>query len=433
MSENEKEKPSPGEEEMKPQPETVSLDEGPEEIPEEELPPPPKKSPFRRLKFLILLLLIGGILALMWSVVKFDLLNLKDKKIWEKIPFLTKKPTEQKKEEAPQVLPRVKVYKVAKQDFQDILHSIGTIQGISKTLLKFETNGVVKTFNFREGDLVRRGEVLAELEHYDSELKVKFREEKITGAKTGVQAAKQKLDTHQRLFDIGAIIKDKVDEVKLEVQKAESELRGAEIEMESAKSELEKTYLLAPLDGVLGSKDVEPGEFITSNAKVATIVDIKAVYVEVGIIEKDLDKIEPGQKVSAKVDTYPDQDFFGEIENIAPTVGGSRTLAVKARIQNPESLLLPGMFARVKITVFEKADTIVLPKVAVNSTGKDFTSFVIDKDNKALLRPLEVGHMSPDYAQVDSGISAGEQVVIESQAPLKEGAQVEIVEVQETL
>lgn len=413
--------------------ETVSLDpEEGEEISEEELPPP-QKSPFRKLKALILLMVITGTLVLMWVVVKYDLLHLKGSKVWEKVPFLAKKPAEQKKEEKQQILPRVKVYKAAKQDYQDVLNSIGTIQGISKTILKFETNGVVKTFNFREGDLVKRGEVISELEHYDNDLKVKFRESKIEGAKTGVAAAKQKLDTHQRLFDIGAIIKDKLDEVKLEVQKAESELKGAEIEMESAKSELEKTYLLAPVDGVLGSKDVEPGEYVTSATKIASLVDIKAVYVEIGIIEKDLDKIEPGQKISAKVDTYPDQDFFGEVENIAPTVGGSRTLTVKARIQNPESLLLPGMFARVKITVYEKADTIVLPKVAVTAAGKDYTTFVIDKDNKAVLRPVEVGHLSADFTQIDSGISPGDQVVIESQAPLKEGAQVEVVEVQETL
>ncbi len=394
-----------------------------------------KRASFKKLKAIILILVIVGLLGLIWGVTKFDLLNIKNAEVWKKLPFFAKEETAKKKnEEQAAILPRVKVYKAAKQDFQDVLNSIGSIQGISETNLKFETNGVIKTFNFREGDIVRRGEVIAELEHYESELKVDFRDVKVEGAQTGVEAAEQKLATHEKLFSIGAIIKDKLEEVKLEVKKAKTELKGARIEMESAKSEVEKTYLLAPMDGVIGSKLAELGEFVTSNKKIATIVEISAVYAEVGIIEKDLDKIEPGQKVTVKVDTYPEQDFFGEIENIAPTVGGSRTLTVKARIQNPENLLLPGMFTRVKLTVYEKSDTYVLPRKAVNTKEQDIFIFVINTENKVVQTPVEIGHRSADFIQIDAGVKAGDQVVIETlSANLKDGAEVEIVEVQESL
>ncbi len=414
--------------------ETHFIDEDEEKEPKDERPAKPPAS-FKKLKAVILILVIAGALGLMWGVTRFDLLNFKDNQMWKKLPFFAKKEEPAKKKEGEaQILPRVKVYKVARQDFQDVLNSIGSIQGVSETNLKFETNGVIKAFNFREGDIIRKGEVISELEHYDSELKVKFRGVKIEEAQTGVDAAMQKYETHKKLFDIGAIIEDKLEEVRLEVEKAKAGLRAAQIEQESARSELEKTYLLAPLDGVVGSKLVEQGEFVTSNAKVATIVEINSVYAEIGIIEKDLDKIEPGQKISCRVDTYPDQDFFGEIENIAPTVGGSRTLTVKARIQNPENLLLPGMFTRVKITVYEKADTIVLPRKAVSVADNNTFVFVINTENKAVQTPIEVGHISADYAQIDAGVKAGDQVVIESlSASLKDGAQVEIVEVQETL
>lgn len=413
----------------------VDLEDAPEETEEDLSPEKYQRQKKRRLKTIILVSVIVGALGLMWLVTKYDLLNLKDADVWKKLPFFAKKEEQaKKKEEQTQILPRVKVYKATKQDFKDVLSSIGSIQGISETNLKFETNGVVKSFNFREGDIVRRGEVIAELDHYDSELKVKFRAVKVEGAQTAVEAAQQKLETHKKLYDIGAIIEDKLEEVRLELEKAKAELKGAQIEQESAKSEVEKTYLLAPIDGVIGSKLVEPGEFVTSNTKVATIVEISSVYAEVGIIEKDLDKIEPGQKVMIKVDTYPDQDFLGEIENIAPTVGGSRTLTVKARIQNPENLLLPGMFTRVKITVYEKADTFVVPRKSVNSQDNQFSIFVIDPENKAVLTQVEVGHFSADYAQLDAGIKEGDQVVIEAlSANLKDGADVEIVEVQEAL
>jgi len=222
----------------------VDLDvEGSEEEP---TPSVPKESTFRRLKAVILVLVISGAVLLMWGVTKFDLLNLKETKVWEKLPFIGKKEAPKKKEEeAVQILPRVKVYKAAKQDFKDILKSIGTIQGSTEANLKFETNGIVESFYFREGDIVRRGEVIAELEHYDSALKVKFRSVKIEGAQTAVEAAQHKYRTHKKLFDIGAIIEDKLEEVRWEVEKAKADLRASQVELESAKSEVEKTYLLA--------------------------------------------------------------------------------------------------------------------------------------------------------------------------------------------
>ncbi|NQT06631.1 MAG: biotin/lipoyl-binding protein, partial [Candidatus Omnitrophica bacterium] len=166
----------------------------------------------------------------------------------DKIPFLKKF---FKKEEAPPQLEEmpeeavlVKVYKVARRDFQDTLPSLGNIKGYREMDLKFEVNGVIDSINFREGEKIREGDIIASLDQYDSLLKLKY--------------AKIELDKNKMLFELGSIIKMKLDQ--------------AELEYESAKSDLDKTYMYAPRDGVLGTRDAEVGEFATSNDKVVTLI-----------------------------------------------------------------------------------------------------------------------------------------------------------------
>jgi membrane fusion protein (multidrug efflux system) len=399
--------------------------------------------------FLIVLLGLGTI----WTIMRYkDLkpkIQIAKEKIIQtagKIPFIGKffvpqqateeKPTEEKpKEEAKPI--EVKGFKVAQIHFTDTLPSIGTIRGFKKINLRFEVNGTISSFNFREGDLVEEGDIIAEINHEDSQLKVKFREAKLDAAKTRMLANKSKLDQHQKLFDVGAIIKVKLEEVQLEYQNAAEELKAAQVELESAKLELEKTYLKSPINGVMESKDVEAGEYVTSSVQIATLGEITEVYMEMGVIEKDIEKIVLGQKVTLKVDTYPEQEFTGEVDNIFPAIEGkSRTLTVRAKIANPENKLLPGMFTRGTITVYEKENAIIAPALGIDKTEEGYRVFIIDKDN--VLHPKPV---TPEYTQnseywvIGEGLEAGEimvnEVVSAQLSQLKEGDKVEVLETEE--
>lgn len=410
-----------------------------------------KKIFTKKIIIMLSILLIGLFVA--WSAMHFGpiqqkIVIVKDKitNIAGKIPFIGKffapkppkeeKPPEEKpKEEAKPI--EVKGFKVAQINFTDVMPTIGTIRGFKKINLRFEINGTISSFNFREGDLVEEGDIITELNHDDNQLKVKFREAKLEAARTRMQANKSKLDQHQKLFDIGAIIKTKLEEVELEHQNSLEELKAAQIELESAKLELEKTYIRSPIDGVLETKDIEVGEFVTSSVQVATIGEISEIYLEMGIIEKDLERIALGQKVTLKVDTYPDTEFSGEIDNIFPTIEGkSRTLTVRAKVPNPENKLLPGMFARGNITVYEKENAIIAPPMGLDKTEEGYRAFVIDKDNILHPKPIDVEYTgNPEYWVIAEGLEAGEVIVNEAVtaqlSQLKEGDKVEILETEE--
>ncbi|MDP8263508.1 MAG: efflux RND transporter periplasmic adaptor subunit [Candidatus Ancaeobacter aquaticus] len=349
----------------------------------------------------------------------------------EKEKLAKKEQAEKKKAPQERELPRVKAYKTSKQNYADNLPNIGTVRGSSTVNMRFETAGRVKDFNFREGDLVKKGQIIAELGHSDADLKIQFRKSKLDTAKTNLLSAGKKVEIHEKLYKANAIVKLKLDEIKLEYDRAKQALDAARIELESSNQELEKTYLHANRDGILGSKDIEPGEYVTSSVKVASLIEVKDVLIEMGIIEKDVEKIKQGLPVHVTVDAYPDREFTGEVYSIASTVQGSRTLTVKAKVPNPDILLLPGMFARVIIKVYEKDDTIVIPTSALNKGEGGYMVNVISKENKIEPREVEIGYATTDNAQIDEGLKPGELVVIDAKEKLKPETQVEVVDIQE--
>jgi len=309
------------------------------------------------------------------------------------------KETQLREEEVP-----VNVFRVARGTFQDTLSAMGTVKGGSEIELRFQVPGVVKSFDFREGDKVRKGEVIARLDQSDALLKLK--------------QAQIELEEYEKLYSIGAIVKSKLEQARLAAR--------------LASSEFEKTYLRAVRDGIIGDKNVEVGEFITPNVKVATLVNLESVVVELGIIEKEIDRVFLGQKVTVNVDTYPGIDFTGRVSNISPLIAGkSKTLTVKANLDNPGGLLLPGMFARIKISVFEKEHALLVPSDSLDRSTGEFRVFVVGEDNVAYAQPVEVAYLSSDYAQIAGGVEEGELVVVEKPEALADGKKVRIIELKE--
>lgn len=366
------------------------------------------------------------------------------KRVFKKPTPVEKLAVAVKEEAIPQEPILVKVYKTQKRDFDDLLPLLGTVKGFKEIDLKFETNGVLDSFNFKEGERVEEGEIIATLDQRDALLKLKYNE--------------IEFEKVQRLFDIGAVGKAKLEQVKLE--------------LESARRELDKTYLYAPRNGVLGTKDAEIGELITSNDKVATLIDDKEVFAELGIVERDIGKVKVGQKGKMFVDTYPDTEFEGVIDTVSPVVEGkSRTQTARLKVKNPKGLLLPGMFTRANIAVYSTKNMIVIPNTAIDRTERGYVTYVVKKVEAPLkkeaaeegkrskvkgerkkkrlkeeeieeaieeqgiieARPIQVDYRSADFFVVKEGLEENELIVVETQEKLKDGYKVIITETQETI
>lgn len=345
----------------------------------------------------------------------------------------------------------VKVYKVKKTEFKDSLPAIGNIKGFREVDLRFQTSGMIESWNFEEGEKIQEGDIIVSLVQRDQLLKLKY--------------AEVELKKNQKLYDLGAITTIKLEQAKLEY--------------ESSKSDLDKTNIYAMNNGYLASKDLDVGGYVNTGTedRIGTFVSIDKVFAEFAIIEKDIPKMALGQKVDVFVDAYPTKAFSGTVDRIAPLVEGkSRTQNIAVEIDNKDNLLKPGMFVRALIYTYEKKDVIVVPASALKKKEADYFAYVVIKEEpkkeeaepkgkekkswwpfggakkespKKEMKPeakekapeygtvevrkLKLGYMTQDLVEVDEGLQEDELVVVEIQEELKDKARVEIMEVQEGL
>ncbi|MFH0838639.1 MAG: efflux RND transporter periplasmic adaptor subunit [Candidatus Omnitrophota bacterium] len=355
------------------------------------------------------------------------------------------KKEEVQKEE--QIIP-VRVFKVAKQDFVDYFPSMGTAKGAAEVNLKFEATGAIEALNYKEGDVIKRGDVIATLNQRDAQLNIEYNKSKLKTAQAETQAVKKRLEVYQKLYEAGSIIKAKLDEITQEFEVAKSKVETAKLEVEHAENELEKQSLFAPIDGVLTAKDVEIGELANANTKVGTLSDLSVMYIEIGLTESDIEKIKVGQTAKLNFDTYPNQEFNGVIDNIFPQIEGkSRTLTVKIKVDNKDLLIKPGMFSRVAIKIFEKKDALLIPVGALRGKEGKYFLFLAKQEGAApqqedkkeepgkyvaLQREVKPEYRTIESAVIKEGLSEGDLVVTESQGELKDKSPCEVLEIQES-
>ncbi|MBU4346654.1 MAG: efflux RND transporter periplasmic adaptor subunit [Candidatus Omnitrophica bacterium] len=344
--------------------------------------------------------------------------------------------------ETPPIL--VRTFKVKPTEFRDVLPVMGTVKGKTEIELRFEINGVIKTIYFREGEKVKKGSLIACLDPLDAQLKLDYTKNKFSSTQAAYNASKKKLEVHRKLFEAGAIIKSKLEEMELESESAKFQLETVKCEMELAANELKKTSLYATKDGLMGPREAEEGEFTTPQDKIGSLLETSEVFIEVGIVERDINKIKLAQKARVYVDAYPDIAFEGVIDNIFPIVEGkSRTLTAKIKVANPDGLLFPGMFSRAEIFICQLKDALIIPTTSLirASTGVTLVPVIptqsIEKTEAGTeigflqLRRVDLGYLTNDYAQVTKGLNADDLVIIEAQGELKDNAKVKIIGVEE--
>ena len=305
----------------------------------------------------------------------------------------------------------IKGFKVGRFNFEDSLNALGTIKGAVEFKLSFEVPGTVSSINYREGERYEEGALLISLRQDDILLRLKRAQAEFNKAQTQSHIAEEKVKEHEKLFSMGAIPKTTLENVKLELESTNYEAEANRLEVKANEAMLEKSNLYAPSAGMIGELSIEEGETITPNTLLGTHIMTEYVYAEFGVVERDVNKIALGQKARVFVDAYPDKTFEGVIENVAPVVAGtSRTATARVRVENPDRLLLPGMFARIRILLYSKKNTLVIPTDSIQgSEGEQFVYVVHSEQGPLIQKSSEKSGEEAPASSSGSALSAGQE------------------------
>ncbi|MCM8762107.1 MAG: efflux RND transporter periplasmic adaptor subunit [Candidatus Omnitrophica bacterium] len=340
------------------------------------------------------------------------------------------KTVEQTYEEMPVT---VRVSRAETHDIKETLTAAGSIKPFSEVVVYSKTTGVVERIFVVEGQYVKKGEIVAQVDYTKSEITIKQLESQVKAAEANLSGLKRDYERMQKLYSEGVISQKKWDDIQTAYDVAMHNLDGLKAQLSLAKVHLEDTRVVAPISGTVMKKFIDEGEFITDasmmkNAPLVTIADISRVKIVASVAEVELGRIGKGKKAEVRVDAYPEKVFYGEVYKISPFVDPiTRTVEVEILVDNNSQLLKPGMFARSTIILRTHKNAFVVPEKAVFKEEDKSYVLVVD-DFIVKKREVKTGMVEDGYIEITEGLSGGEKVVVEGGIGLEDGTKVEVAE-----
>ena len=214
----------------------------------------------------------------------------------------------------------------------------------------------------------------------------------------------------------------KLDEAETELTRARSRLRAAEAELGVAKRALADATVRAPFAGMIAHRFVSRGEYVTPGKRLFELVSLDPIEVEFRLTEQDSSRVAPGQEVAVRVAPFPEEEFAGKVTVIAPVIDEqSRTLRVKAQIDNADARLRPGLFARVDLGVARRNDVTMIPEDAVLQRADGAVVFRANAQNRVERVVVETGTIRDGMVEIASGIAPGDRIVVRGHFRLADG------------
>lgn len=355
----------------------------------------------------------------------------------------------------------------------------GTVKSDTEVKVTAQRVGRISRIGVVEGDIVRKGDIIAELDPAEVRINLKRTRasleraravyEELAASLKALEAeveaaidrtasryedARRRFEKFRDLHDKGFISKLEFDSVKTEYEVAEAEhesalagrakveARNSEMEAQAAaikeaeeavklaQLDYEYSFLKAPIEGVVTSVPVKLGETMGEGSLVAELIATESLYVEAFVDEADIDRVKLGQEVYVTMDAYPGRDLKGKVYMISPVVLGerheTRTFEVRTRVQDEGVELKPGMSADIEIIVGRAEDTLSVPSQAVIERNGEHYVYV-KEDSRARLRKVETGLFNWTLTEITGGLEESEEVITSPDVEgLEDGAKVRV-------
>jgi membrane fusion protein (multidrug efflux system) len=250
----------------------------------------------------------------------------------------------------------------------------GTLQPVDQTTVKAKVSGEVRQVAVREGESVRAGQVIARFDTADLEVRLTDRIGALESSRAQLAMAEKTRTQNQQLLKQKFISQNAYDSAESNLSVTQGTLKSNEAQAQLARNALRDAVVTAPLSGIVAKRHVQPGEKVSFDAPLVTIVDLARMELRAMVPANDIPELVVGMKVDLAIDGFGDRRFTGTIDRINPTTeAGTRAIVVYIHIPNPDAALRGGMFGTGKVTLSAGAPVPTLPAIAVRTeAGQNF-------------------------------------------------------------
>jgi RND family efflux transporter MFP subunit len=358
----------------------------------------------------------------------------------------------------------IETAKAEAQELQRSVDAVGTLDPNEEVTVSNQVEGNVEKLFVDLGDAVRAGQTIAQLDTRELDLNVHQQEaallqelarvgladanasfdeattSQVRQAEAAFADARIKLDRTKKLAESGVIPQQQLDAQQAQYDGAEAAVRSSRETVRNiratiaarkaalalAQKKLADAKITAPLDGYIKDRPAAPGQFLRANSPVVTVVQNSPLKLHADVPEAAVAYVRVGRPVQFHVDAFPDRTFEGKITRLSPSVDQqSRTLKLEALVNNAESLLKPGFFARVTIQTDRKDKVLVIPTESVLSVSGIEKVFVVGA-GKVEERVVRSGTRVEKKVEIVEGIKEGELVAKSNLTNLQQGREVSV-------
>ncbi|WP_405234124.1 efflux RND transporter periplasmic adaptor subunit [Lentisalinibacter salinarum] len=299
---------------------------------------------------------------------------------------------------------------VEPRDIVDEVDAIGTVLADESVEITSRVTSIVTRIVFREGQLVDEGDLLVELENKEIRAELAVAEASLSESRSQYERARQLADTR-------AISASSLEELLAAMQVAQAQVQAAQ-------ARLENTLVRAPFSGKIGLRRVSPGGLVNPGTVITTLDDLDPVKLEFSVPETFLGVLREDLTVSARSPALQGRRFRGRIDSVDTRLDPvSRSILVRAILENEEDLLKPGMFLTVALQM-RRSDVLMAPEQAIVPERGQHYVYVVAAEDRAARRQVELGQRIPGAVEIVSGLAAGDRVITEGTQKVREGSEV---------
>lgn len=325
------------------------------------------------------------------------------------------------------LLPSVAVHVVEGTTLDERIRASGNLEARLHTTIAAEVSGRVTEISVEEGEAVEEGAIVLELDPQRRKLDLSAAQARLAQARANLRKERSQTQRIRELRSQNVSSIQQLEEAETALALAESAVRAEEAAVGVAKRAVEDSSISAPFAGKIARRKVELGEFVQPGTELVELVSLDPLEAIFNLTELDSERVKLGQRVEIRVGAFPNRAFDGVVIFVAPTVDpATRTLRIKAEVDNADRLLRPGLFARVSLGVARRENVLMVPAEALLQRVGGVSVYRVVEGDRVERVPVETGASEGGFVEVRGGIRAGDVVVRRGHGGLADGMVVNV-------